>query len=195
MSKERAIAEERSPDKGRSTNKRRLGKAWSTDEGRSTREARPSEAAAEPGAAEATKAANVCCTKVTATATEVTAAETATPDPREGRSRNQRGADHGRHGDRDQFLVNHMDDPPFVEASPLCVFYQLLNELNTDIPVTRITIADHDFPPRGRGSRLPACPAAHSEIAGPDFRNGSIASLRACARHFCFALNSGHIAT
>jgi hypothetical protein len=192
VSKERAIAEERSPDKGRSTNKRRSGKAWSTDEGRSTGEARPSEAAAETGAAEATKAANVCCTKVTATATEVTAAETATPDPREGRSRNQRGADHGRHGDRDQFFVSH-SDPLFVEASPLCVFYQLLNKLKTDIPVTRITIANKDFH-RGAGSRLPACPAAHFENAGPDFRNGSIALLRARARHFCFALNSGHIA-
>jgi hypothetical protein len=160
VSKERAIAEERSPDKGRSTNKRRSGKAWSTDDGRSTGEARPSKAAAEPGAAEATEAAeaaNVRCTEVTATATEVTA----TPDPSKGRSRNQRGADHGRHGDRDQFFVNHRD-PPFVEASPLCVFYQLLNELNTDIPVTRITIADHDFPPRGRGSPSQLDVVAHS---------------------------------
>jgi hypothetical protein len=149
MSKERAIAEERSPDKGRSTNKRRSGKAWSTDEGRSTGEARPSEAAAEPGAAEATKAANVRSAEVTATETATaTETETVTATPSKGRSRNQRGADHGRHGDRDQFFVNHRD-PPFVEASPLCVFYQLLNELNTDIPVTRITIADHDCPPRG----------------------------------------------
>jgi hypothetical protein len=178
VSKERAIAEERSPDKGRSTNKRRSGKSWSTDDGRSTGEAGPaSKAAAEPGAAEATEAANVRCTEVTATATEVTATETATPDPSKGRSRSQRGADHGRHGDRDQYLVNHRDDPPFVEASPLCVFYQLLNELNTDIPVTRITIADHNFPPRGRSSRLPACPAAHSEIAGPDFCSGSKAAV------------------
>ena len=36
-----------------------------------------------------------------------------------------------------------------MEASPLCVIYQLLSELNNDIPVTWITIADHDFPPRG----------------------------------------------
>jgi hypothetical protein len=51
--KERAIAEERSPDKGRPTNKRRSGKAWSTDDGRSTGEAGPaSKAATEPGAPE-----------------------------------------------------------------------------------------------------------------------------------------------
>jgi hypothetical protein len=140
--KECAIVEERPPDKGRSTNKCRPGKAWSTDEGRSTGEAGPaSKAAPEPGAAEATEAANVRCTKVSATAT-------VTATPSKGRSRNQRGADHGRHGDRDQSFVDH-SDPPFVEASPLRVFYQLLNELNTDIPVTRITIADHEFPPRG----------------------------------------------
>jgi hypothetical protein len=174
--------EERPPDKGRSTNKCRSGKAWSTDEGRSTGEAGPaSKAAAEPGAAHAAEAANVRCTEATAAEAAtptVTATETATPTvaaaatPSKGRGRNQRGADHGRHGDRDQFFVNHRD-PPFVEASPLCVIYQLLSKLNTDIPVTRITIADHDCPPRGRGSRLPACPAAHSEIADPDFRSGS----------------------
>jgi hypothetical protein len=167
VSKERAIAEERSPDKGRSTNKRRSGKAWSTDDGRSTGEAGPaSKAAAEPGAAEATEAANVRCTEVTATATEVTATATepATPDPSKGRSRNQRGADHGRHGDRDQFLVNHRD-PPFAEASPLCVFYQLLNELNTDILVTLITIADHDC-----GSRFSTAGAGFPASGMPRLR-------------------------
>jgi hypothetical protein len=163
--------EERPPDKGRSTNKCCPGKAWSTDDCRSTGEAGPaSNAAAEPGAAHAAEAANVRCTEVTATetatptvtATEtatptVTATETATPTmaaaatPSKGRSRNQRGADHGRHGDRDQFFVNHRD-PPFVEASPLCVIYELLSELNTDIPVTQITIADHEFPPRSKSS-------------------------------------------
>jgi len=159
--------EERPPDKGRSTNERRSGKAWSTDDGRSTGEAGPArKAAAESGAAHAAEAANVRCaeltatetataTEVTATATETaaptvtaTATETAAPTvtataatttvtaattsatPSKGRSRNQRGADHGRHGDRDQFFVNHRD-PPFVEASPLCVIYQLLSELNT----------------------------------------------------------------
>jgi len=113
--------EERPPDKGRSTNKCRSGKAWSTNDGRSTGEAGPaSKAAAEPGAAHAAEATNVRCTataaetatEVTATATEtatptVTATETATPTvaaaatatPSKGRSRNQRGADHGRHGD------------------------------------------------------------------------------------------------
>jgi hypothetical protein len=159
MRKECAIVEERPPDKGRSTNKRRSGKAWSTDEGSSTGDAGPAgKAAAEAGsahAAHAAEAANVRCTDVTATEAAtptVTTAEPATPTmtaaptatPSKGRSRNQRGADHGRHDDRDQFFVNHRD-PPCVEASPLCVVYQLLSELNTDIPVTRITIADHDF--------------------------------------------------
>jgi len=147
--KECAIVKERPPDKGRSTNERRSGEAWSTDDGRSTGEAGPArKAAAEPGAAHAAEAANVRCTELTATATEVTAttaetatttvtaAETAAPTvtatatASKGRSRNQRGADHGRHGDRDQFFVNH-SDPPFVEASPLLVIYQSLSELNT----------------------------------------------------------------
>ena len=58
-----------------------------------------------------------------------------------------------------------------MEASPLCVIYELLSELNTDIPVTQITIADHDCPPWG----FPASgmPGWHSEIAAPDFRTGS----------------------
>jgi hypothetical protein len=121
--KERAIVEERPPGKGRSTNNCRSGKAWSTDEGRSTGEARPGEAAAEPGAAEATEAAdateaaNVRCTEtaaatetVTATPTETaTPAVTATAAPSKGRSRNQCGADNGRHGDRDQSFVIHSD--------------------------------------------------------------------------------------
>src|SRR5262249_8156779 len=92
-------------------------------EGRSTGEAGPaSKAAAEPGAAHAAEAADVRCTEVTAAETAtptVTAAETATPTvpaaapatSSKGRSRNQRGADHGRHSDRDQCFVDHRDPP------------------------------------------------------------------------------------
>jgi hypothetical protein len=111
----------------------------------------PAKPPRNPATTETTEATNVRCTETAAateTVTATLATVTATATPSKGRSRNQRGADHGRHGDRDQFFVNHRD-PPFVEASPLCVIYRLLSELNTDIPVTRITIADHDFPPRG----------------------------------------------